>query len=1033
MRLDLLRFLLDAAIVKYSRDQQPLICRQAAASAATLLKRAWGEIAPEQRRSIINEIDGLAKQGGTAEARRASIDVLTAIVLEFSPAASSSLGLPWDYHEACKQDLQDGYLFEFLQHALAVAQHGANAALANSDGGACIASLNLLSAVLNCNYTPAATSAGLTSAWAAEMHRHGEQALHVKPPPAWREVLLSDEAFSWLGPLAAGVRASNGLANSPLGQAIRQLLLQLSSMSGDIFIKEGARQQLGLLGGPGPATRGRHLARVLALLLPELTPAAKAASRASSHDEAVMDTCRALLAAATAHRLGGFLEGATGLDGGAAALFGALSDVTVAMMAAGEAAGAEEAGDILLEIWSELCVDPCRGAVAGSDQLIGPAAAVFIATMRRELARVAAAAWEDEEEYEGGEEAHSEAWLAGLAAVGRAACAMVLPALAHQLQECQGALQACMQRDEDPSAALEQLCWVCGMCAYVLADAGDGETPLVPIAIADACSAASAAGQEDPCVGLAQRLLSLGAICQQHAGKPVISPRLMQEVCAALGRWAETYLLADNPASPALAAAFSDPEKAREVAEGLIRLAMASLTSYPGDMTLHRVACMRLLAPLLRRRAVCALVMHCPAWQELCGATAARVQAVQILEAGVQRRLMLCLLRATVGLGDSSRMAEYVASLLNPLVHNLQRLNEQTPAALQQADQAVHVLNLVQSLRGAARGVDSSTHVFVYGYLEAVQSTLLRLLTVYQSQPGVYGQILKLAADTVEYHAGLLEASKARELFRWAVQLVATYASHRTTASSAASLQIEEERAALCALLRLLTQLTNTEASDESEVAAAVFEGLDRIMPSIKEEHLKFPKLRSSFFSLVAHMVEAHAPRVAELPPATFSALMTALCFGMSVQDDTETEAAVFEAAGALAKHHYLVQKHGAQGLGHLNTLNPATGQTALGSVLLALLRRVLVDDPGFEAVDYAAEAALPLWLAEPGAAEAALGSLAGMVGSDEGALATASIAFQGLGKAAHVANGLDRASRRQFNGAFRRFVMEVRGAIRKR
>ena len=286
----------------------------------------------------------------------------------------------------------------------------------------------------------------------------------------------------------------------------------------------------------------------------------------------------------------------------------------------------------------------------------------------------------------------------------------------------------------------------------------------------------------------------------------------------------------------------------------------------------------------------------------------------------------------------------------------------------------------------------------------------------------------------MEYHSSMLEAQKARELFRWAVLLVTTYASHRTSASSDASFQIEEERAALCALLRLLTQLTNVEASDESEVAVAVFEGLDQIMPSIKEEHLKFPKLRGSFFALVAHMVEAHAPRVADLPAPTFSALMNALCFGITIQDDTETEAAVFEAAGALAKHHYLARKHGAPGLGHLNAINRETGQTALGSVLHALLRRVLVDDPGFEAVDYASEAALPLWLAEAGAPEAVLGSLAtGMAGNDERALGVVSAAFQGLGKAAMNAQGMDRASRRQFNGAFRRFVMEVRGAIRRK
>jgi hypothetical protein len=798
-----------------------------------------------------------------------------------------------------------------------------------------------------------------------------------------------------------------------------------------------------------------------------VTPPSHAAFRLSSssnsnNDEAVLDTCRALLAASTAHRLSGFLEAATGIEGGAPALFNLLSELTVSMMAGGggssnssygDGEAAEEAGDILLEMWSELCVDPCRGAVSGNEHVIAPAAAVFSATMRRELVRAASMAWEDEEEYEGGEEAHSESWLAGLAAIGRASYPSVSPALAHQLQECQQNLEGCMHRNEDPSAALEQLCWVVRICSIVLADAGDGETPLIPVSIAEACVAALSTNQEDPAVALAQRLLALGAVCHQHAGQAVISPRLMEEVCTALGRWAETYLLPDpNDNSfltsttaqlPGVVSVFSDLQQAAEVSESLIRLAMASLTQYPGDKTLHRASCMKLLAPLLRRRASCAVVVHCPAWRELCAASASRAQGIQLLEAGVQRRLMQCLIHAAIGVGDSTHITEYVSTLLHPLSQTLSELSRLPLPALQQADKAQAALNIIQSLRGAARGVDHETHTLVYVHLESVQPALVQLLSAYQSQPGVYGQILKLAADVVEYHASMLEASKARALFHWAVQLVATYASHRAiSTASAASLQLEEERAALCALLRLLTQLTNAEQSDESEVAAAVFEGLDRIMPSIQSEHLKFPKLRSAFFGLIAHMVEAHASKVGELPAPTFTALMKALCFGIGVQDDTETEAAVFEAAGALAKHHVMSIRHGGGGLGQLNITSSGGGTggvtansstTALGEVLSALLERVLINDPGFEAVDYASEAALPLWLAEPAAVEGVLNSVAHRLGGDEGAVASVATAFQELGRAAIASSGMDRASRRQFNGCFRRFVIEVRGILRRR
>lgn len=47
---------------------------------------------------------------GTPHARRASLQLLTAVVQEFSPATASPLGLPWDYHERCRAALEATYL-----------------------------------------------------------------------------------------------------------------------------------------------------------------------------------------------------------------------------------------------------------------------------------------------------------------------------------------------------------------------------------------------------------------------------------------------------------------------------------------------------------------------------------------------------------------------------------------------------------------------------------------------------------------------------------------------------------------------------------------------------------------------------------------------------------------------------------------------------------------------------------------------------------------------------------------------------------
>lgn len=85
---------------------------------------------------------------------------------------------------------------------------------------------------------------------------------------------------------------------------------------------------------------------------------------------------------------------------------------------------------------------------------------------------------------------------------------------------------------------------------------------------------------------------------------------------AALGRWADTYLLPDEPASPALEAAFGDAAPAGHAAhaggppgqpaapaggqgpavlESLVQLLLAALTRFPGETALHEVGAMRAL------------------------------------------------------------------------------------------------------------------------------------------------------------------------------------------------------------------------------------------------------------------------------------------------------------------------------------------------------------------------------------------------------------------------------------------------------
>lgn len=68
---------------------------QVHATAAAIIKRGWLENAGEEQAAALHAIHSIASRHGTAEARRAGLQLLVAVVEEFSPATASTMGLSW--------------------------------------------------------------------------------------------------------------------------------------------------------------------------------------------------------------------------------------------------------------------------------------------------------------------------------------------------------------------------------------------------------------------------------------------------------------------------------------------------------------------------------------------------------------------------------------------------------------------------------------------------------------------------------------------------------------------------------------------------------------------------------------------------------------------------------------------------------------------------------------------------------------------------------------------------------------------------
>jgi hypothetical protein len=142
--------------------------------------------------------------------------------------------------------------------------------------------------------------------------------------------------------------------------------------------------------------------------------------------------------------------------------------------------------------------------------------------------------------------------------------------------------------------------------------------------------------------------------------------RLMEVCIWAMARWADTYLFPEEPLPGPLQQVFGDstPHSSQggssnggaashQVPTGTgghgtgaalldmaVQVANTCLTSYPGEVELHRQVVTSLLPVLVRRCPVCERLIHLPAWQALTSAFASRQP---VLATGLQQKMLRAL------------------------------------------------------------------------------------------------------------------------------------------------------------------------------------------------------------------------------------------------------------------------------------------------------------------------------------------------------------------------------------------------------
>ncbi|KAH7284313.1 hypothetical protein KP509_34G048300 [Ceratopteris richardii] len=611
------------------------------------------------------------------------------------------------------------------------------------------------------------------------------------------------------------------------------------------------------------------------------------------------------------------------------------------------------------------------------------------------------------------------------------------------------------------------------MSGNVIADPGEGETPMVPDAILTQFPA-SMDVTSHPVV-----LLSCSAIMlAQNSRDPffqreILSPRLMEAIVWFFARWTDTYLLSSNvghgPYSTPSGAesnhqlsilpesgknpvvfAFSEHGDGISALKCLVQLGGTALTLWPGEKALLELTCFKLFAALSRRRNVCSHLVANEAWQHFAKAFAYLEQTLLLLPSSIQRGLAEVLCRSANGFSSADDANQFLKDLLSPLTMKIVEISQmkELSAAAQKPDAILMVTNLVERLRGAARATMPRTQKVMFEIGVAVMEPLLVFLECYRNQSFVVYVLLKFIVDWVDGQVAFLEAKETAIVFSFSVRLLQTYSAHnvgKISVSMSRTLQNEtqaEKYKDLRSLLQLLTNLSSKDlidfaAEDSSEaenpdVAQVIYLGLHIIIPLITVDLLKYPKLCRQYFTLLAHMLEVYPEKIARLSKESFGQVMGALHFGLRHQD-IEVVNMSLTALNAIAFYHYQAMCKAQEGLGqHALEYYDNDGirhEGVLAQFLRSLLQHLLFDNYSNELVEPAGDALLPLILCNTSLYERLALEL--LEGQHNPVLQSRlAAAFHTLITGNKVTSSLDRANRRRFRENLHNFLAEVRGFL---
>ncbi|KAL5566868.1 hypothetical protein UlMin_030032 [Ulmus minor] len=1051
-----------AFVVQHANSPERYVQVKVSSVAAQLLKRGWLEFAAADKELFFYQVNQAISGNYGVDVQIAGINFLESLVSEFCPSTSSVMGLPREFHEQCRKSIEKDHLKIFYcwarDAALSVTNRIMDSSSAIPETKLCTAAINLMLQILNWDFSYN-NSGAATSVFAVGVRQEGDSPRRsecnlVQPGPAWREVLVTSGHIGWLLSLYAAIRQKFSCEgywlDCPIAVSARKLIVQFCSLTGTIFPSDNVQMH------------EHHLLQLLAGIIQWIDPpdvVSRALESGKSESE-MLDGCRALLSIASVTNPSVFDQLLKSMRPfGTITLLSTLMCEVIKILAANnleEETWSWEARDILLDTWTALLVTVNRdsgNAFLPPEAKTG-AANLFALIVESELRTAAASAFNDDVDtyYLQASVSAMDERLSSYALIARAAVDFTIPFLSRLFAERFARLNQ-GNGIIDHTETLEELYSLLLITGHVIADEGEGETPLVPNAIQTHFSDTVEA-EKHPVIILCSSIIRFAEqSLDPEMRASVFSPRLMEAVIWFLARWSCTYLMSpeenkDMNSMKVLLGYFGQHNQGKHVLNIIVRISLTALVLYPGEKDLQALTCLQLLHALVRQKHICVHLVHLDSWRDLANAFA-NEKNLLLLNTAHQRSLAQTLVRSASGIRDLESSNQYVKGLMGHMAAYLVEISGKNnfKSISQQPDVILTVSCLLERLRGAASASEPRTQKAIYELGFSVLNPVLVLLEAYKDESAVVYLLLKFVVDWVDGQISYLEAQETAVVVNFCMSLLQLYSSHnigKISLSVSSSLRSEAETEKykdLRALLQLLSNLCSKDlvdfSSDSAEtqgtnISQVVYFGLHIVTPLITLDLLKFPKLCYDYFSLLSHLLEVYPETVAQLNSDSFSHVLGTLDFGLHHQD-TEVVDMCLRALRALASYHLKETRAGKIGLGsHAGSVHNQGGnlpEGILSRFLRSLLQLLLFEDYSPDLVGGAADALLPIILCEQGLYQM-LGNELIEKQSNPTLKSRLVGALHSLTSANQLSNTLDRKNFQIFRKNLSSFLIDVRGFL---